>query len=260
MRSLYFIAIVLCSVIIASCTHSISEKWESQLLIPNPQWEKFIKAKTGATFWDSPSTGSNVLLQNTEDDCCLPVIEETNGWYKVLCYTTDSGILSQEAYIKDTECEVISPERITYDVLTSNHIYVLGGKGMYKNICLDNNLIHATVGEFTNDYCIAFSNRNDNIIFMNSRYGGKNYDVCERKREDGFSTYFITINRCEFEDGDARIELMRSLSEEEIGEFVATFVKNIPEANHSRSYYYYFPSIYGSKLIKFYVANEIARR
>lgn len=260
MRRIYLIAIILCSVIITSCTHSVSGNWESQLLIPDPQWEKFVRVETGATLLDSPSTGSNVLLQNTEDNCCLPVIEESNGWYKVLCYTPKSGTLSQEAYVKNTECEEIKPERITHDVLANNDIYVLGGNSIYKNICINNNLISATVGELTNDYCIAFSNRYDQILFWNDRHGGKPYDVHERKREDGFSSYSITINSCEFEDGDARIELMRSLSEEQIGEFVATFVKTIPKAKSSTSYYYYFPSVYSSKLVKFYVAYEIASR
>lgn len=77
MKRIYLIAIILCSVIITSCTHSVSGSWESQLLIPNPQWEKFIRVETGATLLDSPSIGSNVLLQNTEDDCYLPVIEES---------------------------------------------------------------------------------------------------------------------------------------------------------------------------------------
>lgn len=259
MRRIYLIAIILCSVIMTSCTHSVSENWESQLLIPNPQWEKFVRVETGATLLDSPSTSSNILLQNTEDDCCLPVIEESNGWYKVLCYTTDSRILSQEAYIKDTECEEINPERITHDVLASNDIHVLGGNGIYKNICINNNLMWATVGELTNDYCIAFSNRDDQIIFSNG-HGGKPYNIHEIKREDGFSSYFITINSCEFEDGDARIELMRSLSEEQIGEFVVTFVKTIPKSNSTLSYYFYFPSISDPKLVKFHVANKIVNK
>lgn len=167
MRRIYLIAIILCSVIITSCTHSVSENWESQLLIPNPQWEKFVRVETGATLLDSPSTDSNVLLQNTKDDCHLPVIEESNGWYKVLCYTTDSRILSQEAYIKDTECEEIIPERITHDVLSSNYIYVLGGNEIYKNLCIAPEVtpMYQKVGEVVNDYCIAFSNRNDRISY-----------------------------------------------------------------------------------------------
>lgn len=262
MRRIYLIAIILCSVIITSCTHSVSGNWESQLLIPNPQWEKFVRVETGATLLDSPNSGSNVLLQNTEDDCCLPIIEESNGWYKVLCYTPKTGVLSQEAYIKDTECEEIIQERITHDVVSSNYIYVLGGNGIYKNLCIAPTFVPMLqdVGEVVNDYCIAFSNRHDHISFWDDRHGGKTYEVNERKREDGFSDYSITINRCEFEDGDARIELMRSLSEEQIGEFVATFVKTIPESNSTLSYYFYFPSTSDPKLVKFHVANKIVNK
>ena len=262
MKRIYLIAIMLCSVMITSCTHSVSENWESRLLIPNPQWEKFVKVETGATLFDSPSTGSNVLLQNTEDDCYLPVIEESNGWYKVLCYTPKSFVLSQETYIKDTECEEIIPERITHDVLSNNNIYVLGGNGIYQNLCIAPEVtpMFQKVGEVVNDYCIAFSNRYDRILFWNDRHGGKTYEVNESKREDGFSDYYITINSCEFEDGDVRIELMRSLPEEQIGEFVVTFVKTIPQANSTLRYYFYFPSISDSKLVKFHVAKEITTR
>ncbi len=247
-------------IVFTSCNNSVSENWESQLLIPNPQWEKFVKVETGATLLGLPSTDCNVLLQNTEDDCCLPVIAESNGWYKVLCYTPDSHILSREAYVKDTNCKEIIPERITHDVLANNNIYVLGGNSIYKNLCIKSSLIHAEVGELANEYCITFSNRFDQISFWNDRYDEKPYVIHERKREDGFSSYSITIFGYEFDDGEARIKLMRSFTEEQISEFVATFIKTIPEANHSRSYFYFFPSVSGSKLVKFHVANEIASK
>lgn len=269
------------------------KKSESILGLQKPKWEKFVHMKGKETaFYQSPNLSSPKLMQAcnaegcgidyqylwtgekpsegytdfenykyTDETSVFPVIEEQDGWYKVYLSTKDK---IHEAYVEKSQCEEVSPEPITQEVLSKiSSDYYLLEQGKYKNLCfaLGSNDIdepELCMGELIDEKCIAFSAHYDMFILENDTTQNFTFSRGEYISDDGATNYTFSIffnpNRS-ISTGDYKHFNTKSLTEEEISNMVEK-TTSVKHDNGLLRYAYYFPSVSGNSLFYFYPYKE----
>lgn len=93
--------------------------------------------------WEDQGKKRGFILYpyNLENNTVLPVLDETDTWYKVLVYNEDMSGMTETAYIKKEWTREIQPEPITEEVLvrigkTMQRFDHIVKSGNLKNLCL----------------------------------------------------------------------------------------------------------------------------
>lgn len=279
--------------IICFFTFGKGKKSESILGLQKPKWEKFVHMTGKETaFYKSPDTSSPRLMQASNDEGCeiiyqnywsdeklqedmtnpeyypytdetsvFPVVEEYEDWYKVYIQDRDKRC---EAYVEKSQCEEVTPETITQEVLSKiSSDYYLLEQGKYKNLCfaLGSNDIgepELCMGELIDEKCIAFSSYYDMFILENDTTPNFTFSRGEYFSDDGATNYSFSIffnpNRS-ISTGDYEHFNTKSLTEEEISNMVEK-TTSVKHDNGLLRYAYYFPSVSGNSLFYFYPYKE----
>ena len=262
------------------------ESNNNPLNLPSPQWKKFvIPSKEGVKAYKEPSMESLFLCIADEQidsetalsEYCwsdrkpnkdwsvmewkfgtqdiLPVLEETDGWYKVFVqlergWTSYCGEPTI-AYIEKASVKEVSPKAITAKILEEKFYGSVSNvitDGKHKGLCLINDFsnlemddAYFLMGEFKNNSLVVFTTS----YKMNYIKDGKpieiNPDTESRKKRN-----ILTFNKSKsFPHEYLSVSLLdvRKLTDEEIERLISAedYKSKVMTA------YYYFPEVKGLK-------------
>lgn len=182
------------------------EKLESDMAAREFRWEDQGKKK-----------GYTVYPYKLSKNTVLPVLEETDTWYKV---QVDNEMAYTSAYIKKEWCRLVMPEPITEDILerlsnTTWRCNYLVKKGKLKNLCittffdvLNGESLH--VGALV-DGCLVYPNYKQIYPKNNS---SSNVTISKNEEYDCFTLSYGENQIVKFEEGD--VFDPRKLTDEEV--------------------------------------------
>jgi len=265
---------------------------ESILGLQQPKWEKFVHMRGKETaFFQSPDLSSPRLMQACNAEGCgidyqylwtgdkpstgykdlenfkyedetsvFPVVEEQDGWYKVRI--NDMGNV-REAYVEKAQCEEVTPEPITQEVLGKiSSDYNLQEKGRYKNICFalntEEEIARLEMGELLEGKCLAFPYTYGATVEESDTTATSYLQVYDYTADDGTKTYSYSLyynpSRNISKD-DYKVFDTKSLTEQEISDIV-TKMTSVKQNHDWITYEYYFPSVSTEHLFSFRVFDE----
>jgi hypothetical protein len=260
------------------------------LEVQKPQWEKFVMVTASdAPLHKEASFGSarlTYLMENIESDVCdflfrwedepdrrgytrypfhleekqvLPVIEETDRWYKVLVTSDMIGLT--EAYLAKKHCEEVKPAPITADVLDQideqeGRCDYLIAKGKWKNLCLscrngDMDELEFSMGVLQ-DGVLLFPEANPVMVMSGMDNEGISLD-----EQDNNGTTILVINYGEaesWENDHASVLDTHLFRDDDVDQVFNALKKDNPAYVMAE---YYFPDANEDRLYSFtYTIND----
>jgi len=199
--------------------------------------------------------GYTVHPYNLSKNTVLPVLEETDTWYKV---QVDNGMTYTSAYIKKEWSRQVMPEPITEDILerlsnTTWRCNYLVKKGKLNNLCITTffNVLNGEslhVGALV-DGCLIYPNYKRIYPQNNS---SSNVTISKNEEYDCFILSYGENQIIKFEEGDVLDP--RKLTDEEV-----TQIFNIVKLESSTTpmkVEYYFPEIDQERTFSFVFDHE----
>lgn len=292
-------AVLLCSVMSAQGNMQQGKVIGGNVLgLYFPVWEKFANGK-GVTIFKSADEKSPKLKSITYDDgkewksvyiwdndsffksgkkyeedltsiaseCdVFPIIEENEDWVKILITKANDGIL--EAYMRKSDCKIVSPAPITQEILDfiSHRMYrkdYIIPDGKLKSLCFTTRLAqhddtYLTMGVIDHGRIIY----NWNAVLLNGSKKNTAVKILFDRNEDEYTLYYTAKNTARTNDykepGYTGIDLSmimfdaKTLTELQLTNLYNTFCKEKIEAEYVA---YYFPDLSKEFLYEMHLKN-----
>ena len=249
------------------------------LNIKAPSWSQFVRPKTdGVKLYkaaDQNSPKLQIAQEHCEGDMCdfeiiwageraprrwsvndwdtyvgdiFPILAEEGDFYKVYVSSEWLGVAA-EAYIKKSECEVVTPVKLTQEVLDSvgrtgqRRDYVVQ-KGALKNLCLSSYFgeydgLEFELGQLC-DNCLVFVNTKATWLSPSDEDGPIVFSRNDDKQNESYQISFGKDNYWKSGEESTGLFDTKKLSDEQVADIFNTIRKDSVKIVRVL---YYFPEV-----------------
>lgn len=246
-----------------------------------PSWDKFVvSADSNVPLYKEADASSPVLMlatENIESDAMdvfycwegedvkrgysvhkyefssgmiSPVLEETDGWYKV--QVSDYGIIRTEAWVQKRYCREIKPTPVTPEVLDK-----IGSSGwnhyhMVKDGKLKNLVLHLELSEM-DGYSFELAELMDDVLVTPEQHsvylGGQAEDVYQLSADGNGYRLTFTEDQTSSDEHMTQFFDPQKLTAEQVQQLYKSLVMEKPTYE---TVYYYFPEVNDNMLYGFF--------
>lgn len=275
----FFLTMMAAALLVVGLTACGGDSSSNPLNIEAPSWSQFVRPKTdGVKLYkaaDQNSPKLQIAQEHCEGDMCdfeiiwagervprrwsvndwdtyvgdiFPIIAEEGDFYKVYVSSEWLGVAA-EAFIKKSECEVVTPAKLTQEVLDSigktgqRRDYVVQ-KGALKNLCLSSYFgeydgLEFEMGQLC-DNCLVFVNTKTTWLSPSDEDGPIMFSRNDDEQNESYQISFGKDNYWKSGEESTGLFDTKKLSDDQVVDIFNTIRE---DSVKTARVMYYFPEV-----------------